>query len=103
MIDSLLDRRDLDELEQDYLEVLSDLVHSYETEEHPIPPASDADLLRFLIEAKGVSQIDVAKETGIIDSTISKVIIGERRLSRAHIAKLARYFNIDPGVFLAGG
>jgi HTH-type transcriptional regulator/antitoxin HigA len=102
MIDTLLDRRDLAEGEQDYLEVLSDLVHSYEIEEHPIPPASDAELLRFLMDANGVSQIEVAKKTGIIDSTISKIVSGQRRLNRAHIAKLARYFNVDPGMFLSG-
>jgi HTH-type transcriptional regulator/antitoxin HigA len=54
------------------------------------------------MEANGVSQREVARQTGILDTTISKVVTGTRRLNRAQIAKLARYFNVDPGVFLAG-
>jgi HTH-type transcriptional regulator/antitoxin HigA len=40
-------------------------------------PVADADLLRHLIEAKGVSQADVARETGIAESTISEVLGGQ--------------------------
>src|SRR5438477_301595 len=64
MVDALLDREDLDQDEQDYLDVLSDLVERYEAEEYPIAPVSDAEMLRHLIEAKSVTQADVARETG---------------------------------------
>ena len=39
-----------------YLDALSDLVAAYEDEHYPIEPASDADMLRHLMEAKGVTQ-----------------------------------------------
>jgi len=99
VIDSLLDKPALTEVEEDYLEVLSDLVNRYETQEHPLDPVSDADLLRNLIEAKGVAQTDVAQATGIADSTISEVLSGKRKLSRSHIAKLATYFHVSPAAF----
>ena len=100
MIDTLLSRSSLKREEQDYLEVLGDLVEAYETEAHPLGPVSDADLLSHLIEARGVSQSEVAGATGIAVSTISEVLRGKRTLNRAHIGKLARYFHVSPDTFV---
>ncbi|MGO8744806.1 MAG: helix-turn-helix domain-containing protein [Thermoguttaceae bacterium] len=99
MVDSLLDRRDLAPEEEDYLDVLGDLIERYEEEAHPMAPVSDSEMLRHLIEAKDVSQTEVAAETGIADSTISEVLKDKRSLNRSHIGKLAKYFNVSPGVF----
>jgi HTH-type transcriptional regulator/antitoxin HigA len=99
VIDGLLSRASLTPEESDYLEVLSDLVEAYETEAHPTGPVSDADLLNHLIEARRVSQSEVADATGIAVSTISDVLRGKRTLNRAHIGKLARYFHVSPDVF----
>jgi HTH-type transcriptional regulator/antitoxin HigA len=101
VIDSLIDREHLDPGEQDYLDVLSDLVHHYETEVHPIPAVSDAQMLNHLIESKGVSQAQVARETGIASSTISEILSGHRHLNRGQIAKLCAYFKVGPGVFIS--
>jgi HTH-type transcriptional regulator/antitoxin HigA len=99
MVDSLLDRKDLASEEEDYLEVLGDLIEQYESGAHPIAPVSDVEMLRHLIEAKGVSQTEVSKATEIADSTISEVLKGKRSLNRSHIGKLARYFSVSPDVF----
>ncbi len=99
MVDSLLDRRDLAPEEEDYLDVLGDLIERYEGEAHPMAPISDAEMLRHLIEAKGVSQTEISSATGIADSTISEILKGRRSLNRGHIGKLARYFNVSPDVF----
>ncbi len=99
MVDSLLDRKKLSSEEEDYLEVLGDLIERYETEEHPVAPVSDAQMLRHLIEAKGVSQTQVSSATGIADSTISEVLKEKRSLNRKHIGSLARYFSVSPNVF----
>jgi HTH-type transcriptional regulator / antitoxin HigA len=99
MVDSLLDRKKLASEEEDYLEVLGDLIEQYESETHPIPPVSDGEMLRHLIEAQGVRQTEVSKATGIADSTISEVLKGKRSLNRIHIGKLSRYFSVSPGVF----
>ncbi len=98
---SLLDKDQRDADEEDYLDVLGDLVEKYETSAHPIPPVSDADMLRHLIEAKGVTQAEVAEETGISRSTISEILSGKRTLNRRHIDALAGFFHVSPAVFLA--
>jgi HTH-type transcriptional regulator / antitoxin HigA len=100
VIDSLVHRlAELTPDEQDYLEVLSDLVEKYEAEEYPIGPVSDADMLRHLIEARETTQAKVALDTGIAESTISEILAGKRELNRRHIGILAHYFNISPNVF----
>ncbi len=101
MIDSLLVRGDLDPGEQDYLDILTDIVERYETVEHPMPTVSDAAMLRHLIEARGVTQSQLASDVKIPMSTISEVLNGKRRLNRTHIAALSRYFGISSAVFQA--
>jgi HTH-type transcriptional regulator/antitoxin HigA len=99
IIHSLLDRDDLDPAEDDYLDVLGDLVERYEDVHYPIAPASDADMLRFLLDQKGVTQLVVANETGIANTTLSAVLNEKRSLTREHITKLARHFKTDPAIF----
>ncbi|MBI5365646.1 MAG: helix-turn-helix domain-containing protein [Planctomycetes bacterium] len=101
LMNELVDRVRLDSDEQDYLDVLSDLVEKYEEKHHPIPPPSDADLLAFLIEQKGVTQAEVARGAGLAVSTVSEVLSGKRRIARAHMGALARFFRVSPAVFVA--
>jgi HTH-type transcriptional regulator/antitoxin HigA len=99
MIDSLITRDDLDSGADDYLEVLSDLVHRYETENDPITPVSDAEMLRFLLESNDMSQTELAERSEIAESTISEILAGKRRLSRGHIAALSKLFHVSPALF----
>jgi len=101
MIDRLLAKNRLDHGEETYLDALSDLVGAYEDEHHAIEPASDADMLRHLMEAKSVAQVQLHRDTGIAKSTISEVLAGKKPFSRQMIHKLADYFNVDVSV-LAG-
>lgn len=99
VIDALVDQDQLSDPEQDYLDVLSELVKTYEDATVPMKPVSDADVLRFLIEQKGVTQVETAKQAGIAESTVSEVLAGKRKLNRTQIGKLARFFHVGPGVF----
>jgi HTH-type transcriptional regulator/antitoxin HigA len=100
-IDALIDQDERDRDEEDYLEVLGDLVERYESEHHPMPPVSDADMLRHLIEARETTQARVATETGISESTVSEVLAGKRKLNRRHIEALSRHFKVSPAVFIS--
>ena len=101
VVDDLLQKDRLDKGEEEYLDVLSDLIAIYEDRHHPIPPASDADILRHLIEARGVTQSEVAVEAGVARSTICEILSGKRSISKSHIGKLAAYFRVPPEVFVA--
>lgn len=101
VMDRLLAKDRLDHGEEMYLDALSDLVASHEDEHHVIEPAADADMLRHLMEAKGVSQVQLHRDTHIAKSTISEILAGKKPFSRQTIRKLADYFNVD-GSVLAG-
>lgn len=100
MIDELIDRAELDPDEQDYLDALSTFVEKYEAERFPTPAVGGAAMLRHLLEARGVGQAELARDTGIAESTVSEILAGKRRLSHGPVGKLARYFAVDPGVFV---
>jgi len=100
VMDRLLARGTLSRGEELYLDALSDLVAAYEDDHYVIPPASDADMLRHLMEAKGMSQAELHRRTGIARSTISEVLAGKKRFTRQLIAKLAEVFGVDKGVLV---
>ena len=101
VIDTLLGKGTLDADEQDYLDVLSDLVEKFESEEDPFPPVSEADMLRHLIGARDITQLKLATDTGIAGSTISSILSGKRGLTRDQIATLSQYFKVSPAVFIS--
>jgi HTH-type transcriptional regulator / antitoxin HigA len=101
VIDSLIVRSDLSRGEQDYLDVLTDIVERYETENCPISPVSDADMLHHLIEARGITQAKLSADVNISMSSISEILHGKKKLTRKHIGILAEYFGVAPSVFLA--
>ena len=98
VMDRLLAEPKLDGGEEMYLDALSDLVIIHENEHHSIPPASDADMLRHLMEAKCATQAQLSRQTGIAKSTISEVLSGRKPFSRRMIRKLALYFKVDVSV-----
>lgn len=98
VMDRLLAKGELDHGEEMYLDALSDLFAAHEDEHHAIEPASDADMLRHLMDGKGVSQMQLSRGTGIAKSTISEVLAGKKPFSRQMIRKLADYFNVDVSV-----
>jgi len=101
VMDRLLAKEKLDVGEETYLEALSDLVGAYEDEHHPIAPASDADILRHLMDAKGINQAQLCRDTGLAKSSVSEVLAGKKPFSRQMIRKLADYFQTDVSVLAA--
>lgn len=98
VLDQLLAKGNLTAGEEMYLDALSDLVATYEDAHYPIDAASDADMLRHLMEARGVTQAEIHRETGLAKSSISEVLAGRKAFSRQMIRKLADYFKIDVGI-----
>jgi HTH-type transcriptional regulator / antitoxin HigA len=99
IVDELVTRDNLTSGESDYLEVLSDLVHKYESTQHSVSPVSYAEVLRYLLEANQMAQTELARRSRIAGSTISEILAGKRKLSRRHIAALSRVFHVSPAVF----
>lgn len=58
-------------------------------------------MLRHLMDAKGVSQMQLSRDTELPKSTVSEVLAGKKPFSRQMIRKLADYFHFDVGVLAA--
>jgi HTH-type transcriptional regulator / antitoxin HigA len=99
VIDGLL-REELDLGAQEYLDALTDLVETYEAAHVTIPDAPEADVLRELVRASGLTQPDLAKKVGIAQSTLSAVLNGTRSLTKEQVVILARHFRVSPVAFL---
>jgi antitoxin component HigA of HigAB toxin-antitoxin module len=84
----------------EYLELLASLAERFESETLPTPSATAGEMLGHLIEAKGTTRAQVARDTKIPRSTITQVIQGERNLSSGNILRLAQYFSVPTDVLL---
>ena len=73
----------------------------YEEEHHAID-ISDLDpmeTLKFLLEENGMNANDLGEILGQRQLG-SKILRGERNLSKTHIVSLSRHFRVSPAVFL---
>ncbi len=93
-------RQERDQGAQEYLDVLTDLIAAYEDEHVPMPDVSEADVLRELMRSNSLSQMQLAKQVGMAQSTVSAVLTGARSLTKGQILKLAKFFGIAPAAFL---
>ncbi len=101
VMDRLQAQGKLDEGEDTYLDALSDLVGAYEDTHHSISPASDAEMLQHLLDARGITPAQLSKETGLAKSSLSEILAGKKSFSRQIIRKLADYFGVDVSVLAA--
>jgi len=100
MLHQLLDASSLSAPEQDYLEILGNLIEEYETKAYPMEPLLPHQMLAQSIESRGVTQTEVSRATGIPVSTISELIARKRAFNLAHIEKLCAYFGLDLKAFV---
>lgn len=98
VIDRVLAKGKLLSGELMYLDALSDLVETYEDKHYVIEPASDAEMLRHLMDAKGVNQIELHRHTKIAKSTISEILGGKKSFTRSLIRTLSDFFDVDKSV-----
>ena len=84
----------------DFMLLLGRAIEGYEQEHFPIKKASGAEVLRFLMEQRGVKQIDLAPVLGTA-SLVCEVLSGKRELNKRHIEALSQYFKVSPAVFFA--
>ena len=96
----LVDAARLTAPEADYLVILGNLIEEYEKKNHPIEVLPAHEMLAASIEAKGVTQTEVARATGIPISTISELLSQKRDFNKSHIEKLCAYFGLGPSAFI---
>ena len=99
VLDKLL-QEDLDADGEMYLGALTCLVEAYEQAHEPLLDVSEADVLRELMRANGLTQKALEERVGISQSTISAVLNETRSLTRKQVLALSKYFLVHPSAFL---
>lgn len=82
------------------LELVGDIVSKYERANYAIEPAAPHDSLRFLIEARGLNQKDLAPI--VPQSNLSAILSGKRKISATLAGKLGKFFGVSPALFIPG-
>lgn len=98
VIDNLLDKGELTESEEDYLNLLGILIHEYEEKQELVPDIYGVELLKVLIAELNLKQKDLVTIFKT-ESIVSDVLKAKRKLTVEHIQKLAEFFNLSPAVF----
>ncbi|MES2820116.1 MAG: helix-turn-helix domain-containing protein [Pseudomonadota bacterium] len=76
---------------------LADLIEAYDQARRPIPAVGGVEVLRYLIQAHGLSQADLP-EVGA-QSVLSEILAGKRQLNVRQIRALATRFGVSAEVF----
>ena len=102
VIDALTSLPKLTKGQREYLDTLAVLVGAYEREHHAIDTSdlTPVEMLQFLMEEHDMSASDLGRLLG--NRTLgSKILRGDRELSKTHIGVLSKHFGVGPQVFLA--
>jgi antitoxin component HigA of HigAB toxin-antitoxin module len=87
--------------QEDYLELVSDLIFEYESElSKDDGPTSPVELLNFLVEENEVTTRELGTLLGIDHSTAARILKGQRSITPEHAKKLGERFAIRPARFL---
>lgn len=82
-------------------ELLTLLIEDFEAKHYSLPPATPLQILRHLMEANGLRQVDLIDVFGT-PSIASEVLNGKRALAKSHIERLSRRFHVSPELFFGG-
>lgn len=88
--------------QEDYLELLSQLVEAYEAAHlTPYPKIKGIEALKFLMSENGLTGDDLAKLLSVDRSTAYKILKGTRNLTTEHIRILCERFSVGPELLIA--
>ena len=80
------------------LEVVLELMESWEDDHVSIEKQSPKEVLSYLMKANGLKQTDLAEI--VSQGTLSNILRGKREISKQLAKKLAEHFGVNVAVFL---
>lgn len=101
LIDRLAVRGDLNEDQGDYLITLSELIARYDSEHYAIDAAdvSGLDALKSILDDHEINASQLGEMLGN-RALGSKILRGERELSKTHLRILGDRFKVNPSLFM---
>jgi len=85
--------------EDTLLELLTQLVETFEKRVYPREKTSPAELVAFLLEQRGLSPSDLWSVLGS-KGRVSELLSGRREVSKDQAKRLAAFFHISPAAFI---
>ncbi len=85
--------------EEELLELLTQLVESFERHAYPRKKASPAELVSFLLEQRGLTPCHLWPVLGS-KSRVSDLVNGRREVSKEQAKKLGEFFHVSPAAFI---
>jgi len=99
-IEAFMERgEDLNSAEEEFLALLTVLVERFEEEQYALQPALPHEIIKMLMEARGVTQADLGRLFSS-KGLASEVLAGKRGVSKAQARKLSALFHVPAAVFL---
>jgi len=90
--------RSLTRAEKELAGLLTLLIEDFEEKRYRLPRTGPLDVLRFLMDAHGLRQKDLADVFGT-PSIVSEILSGKRELNKSHIKRLSERFHVSPELF----
>jgi HTH-type transcriptional regulator/antitoxin HigA len=92
-------RRELTPEEEKLFDLLVKLIEDFEDRHYPTGESSPTEMLKFLMEQKGLRQRDIVHLFGS-SGVASEVINGKRAISKNQAKSLAGFFHVSPELFI---
>ncbi len=101
-LDGLIRKTVRTRAEDDLLELLATLVEQYEVRQgYAVPEISPRDRLAGLIQARQLTQAELARGSRVPRTTINEILNGRRGISKTNVLRLAKFFAVPVEEFLA--
>ena len=85
--------------EDTLLELLTGLIHDFESIAYPIPKSPPHKMVVFLLEHRGLKPTDLWPVLGS-KSRVSEILAGKRSISKEQAKKLAEFFRVGVELFI---
>jgi HTH-type transcriptional regulator/antitoxin HigA len=92
-------KRELSPEEDALSGLLARLIEEYEERRFPVPDAPPHEVLRFLMDQRGLRQADLVPVVGS-SAQVSDMVSGNRGISKAMAKRLAQFFHVTPDLFI---
>jgi HTH-type transcriptional regulator/antitoxin HigA len=99
MIDRLTSMPKRSKGQSEYLGTLAILFSAYEGQHHAIEDVPPVEMLKHLMKQHDMSASDLGRVLGE-RSLGSKILNGDREMSKSHIRKLAAHFGVSASLFI---
>ncbi len=81
------------------IELLTQLVENFEKRAYPRRKSDPAQLVRFLLDQRGLKPADLASIVGS-RGRVSDILSGRRSISKEQAKRLGEFFHVSPALFI---